>query len=235
MVGKLSTAVYIDGYNLYYGRIRGTAHKWLDVVALFRALLNQQNPESALDRVHYFSAPALGRFATHGEMSTAAQNSYHRALQEINSESLTITLGAHSFDRDGTLLPRFESGKAFDRHDRVRVWKIEEKQTDVNIALAMYRDACSGRYQQLVVCSNDSDIAPALSAIKADFPTIRLGVVTPRHPPRLGAKSHRAVSSSLDRFSDWTRQYLLDEELEAAQLPTRIATTKKPIRKPEYW
>ncbi len=30
-----ATAVYIDGYNLYYGRIRGTAFKWLDVVALF--------------------------------------------------------------------------------------------------------------------------------------------------------------------------------------------------------
>ena len=33
------TAVYIDGYNLYYGRLRHTAHKWLDVVALFEAIL----------------------------------------------------------------------------------------------------------------------------------------------------------------------------------------------------
>lgn len=235
MVGQLSTAVYIDGYNLYYGRIRGTAYKWLDVVALFRALLNQQQPEATLDRVHYFTAPALGRFATHGARAPESQSSYHRALQAANPHNFLLTLGSHAFDRGGTLLPRYEAGKAYDRNDRVRVWKIEEKQTDVNLALAMYRDACSGRCQQLVVCSNDSDVAPVLGAIKEDFPAIRLGVVTPRHPPRDGVRPHRAVSSSLDRFSDWTRQYLLDAELEAAQLPDRVATGRKPIRKPDYW
>jgi len=31
----LRTAIYIDGYNLYYGRLRDTQYKWLDVVALF--------------------------------------------------------------------------------------------------------------------------------------------------------------------------------------------------------
>lgn len=227
MSERTSTAVYIDGYNLYYGRIRGTAYKWLDVVTLFRDLLHQQQPDAVLDRVHYFSAPALGRFATHGSRATESQNSYHRALQAAHPASLLITLGTHAFDRDGTLLPRFEAGKAYDRNDRVRVWKIEEKQTDVNLALAMYRDACSGRFQQLVVCSNDSDVAPVLAAIRADFPSIRLGVVTPRHPPRDGGRAHRAVSSSLDRFSDWTRQHLLDDELEAAQLPDRVATAKK--------
>ena len=33
------TAVYVDGYNLYYGRLRNSAYKWLDVVALFDGLL----------------------------------------------------------------------------------------------------------------------------------------------------------------------------------------------------
>jgi uncharacterized LabA/DUF88 family protein len=235
MGGHISTAVYIDGYNLYYGRLRGTAYKWLDVVALFRVLLHQQQPEAVLNRVKYFSAPALGRFATHGAKSTESQSSYHRALQVMYPDTLLITLGSHTFDRDGTLLPKFELGKAYDRNDRVRVWKIEEKQTDVNLALAMYRDACSGLFKQLIVCSNDSDVAPVLSAIKSDFPAIRLGVVTPRRPPIEGKRPHRAVSSSLDLHSDWTRQYLLDAELEAAQLPDRVATGKKPIRKPEYW
>jgi hypothetical protein len=26
--------VYVDGYNLYYGRLRGSAFKWLDTVKL---------------------------------------------------------------------------------------------------------------------------------------------------------------------------------------------------------
>jgi len=37
------TAVYIDGYNHYYVRLRNTAYKWLDVVALFDMLIKVQD------------------------------------------------------------------------------------------------------------------------------------------------------------------------------------------------
>lgn len=235
MVEGKATAVYIDGYNLYYGRIRGTSYKWLDVVSLFDRLLHDQDPTSNLVRVRYFSAPALARFATHGQASTEAQQSHHRALGHLYPGVFSITLGSHSFDREGTLLPRFVARGAYDRTDRVRVWKLEEKKTDVNLALAMYRDAASGAFQQLVICSNDSDAAPALEAVRTDFPGIVLGVVTPRRPPDAGVRSHRMVSSSLAEHADWTRHYLLDSELQNAQLPDRIHTGKKPIRKPPHW
>lgn len=230
-----STAVYIDGYNLYYGRVRRTSYKWLDVVKLFEHLLHEQDPEAQLDFVRYFSAPALARFATHGQASTEAQQSYHRALCQLYPEKFAITLGSHSFDRAGTLIPRFQEGQPYRRDDRVRVWKLEEKKTDVNLALAMYRDACSGRFQQMVVCSNDSDVEPALEALRLDFPNLTLGVVAPRHPPRAGIRSHRAVSSSLSQHADWTRHHLRDEELDRAQLPPRLHTGKKPILKPPHW
>ena len=32
----MRTVVYVDGYNLYYGLLRNTTLKWLDLVALFR-------------------------------------------------------------------------------------------------------------------------------------------------------------------------------------------------------
>lgn len=31
----LRTRIYIDGYNFYYGCLRGTPHKWLDLLPLF--------------------------------------------------------------------------------------------------------------------------------------------------------------------------------------------------------
>ena len=31
----LRTRIYIDGFNLYYGCLRQTPYKWLDLVALF--------------------------------------------------------------------------------------------------------------------------------------------------------------------------------------------------------
>lgn len=103
--------------------------------------------------MRYFSAPCLARFATHGQASMQAQHAYHRALQARHAERFTLKLGTHSVDEDGTLVPRYVAGHPYDRSDRVRVWKLEEKQTDVNLALAMYRDACSGLFQQLVVFS----------------------------------------------------------------------------------
>ena len=61
----MRTAVYIDGYNLYYGRLRHTSYKWLDVVGLVEDILGVQDPESSVVAVKYFTAPALARFATH--------------------------------------------------------------------------------------------------------------------------------------------------------------------------
>jgi hypothetical protein len=57
-----STAVYVDGYNLYYGRLRGTAFKWLDLVKLFEDLLVQRDQNETLARVTLFTAPALATF-----------------------------------------------------------------------------------------------------------------------------------------------------------------------------
>lgn len=235
MTNRNATAVYIDGYNLYYGRIRGTPYKWLDVVTLFEHLLHGQNPHAELNSVRYFSAPALGRFATHGDASVLAQQDYIRALQQVHRDRFSTVMGKHSYDRHGTSLPHFEPGRPFDRTHRVKVWKLEEKQTDVNLALSLYREASTGRYHQVVVCSNDSDVAPALAAIRADFKELTVGVVMPLRPPTASGGSHRSVSASLFEHATWARHYLLDSELEAAQLPDVVPTKRKPIRKPTHW
>jgi hypothetical protein len=146
-----------------------------------------------------------------------------------------MTLGKHSYDRSGTLLPAFIDGQKFDRRSRHRVWKVEEKKTDVNLALAMYRDAAKGLYEHVVLCSNDSDAEPALQALREDFPGLTIGVVTPVRPPTTQDDQHRRVSGSLDAHASWTRRYLLDDELAAAQLPDIVPTSKKPIRRPPHW
>lgn len=65
-----TTAVYVDGYNFYYGRIRGTSYKWVDIVTLFERLVHEQTPTSQMTLVRYFSAFCLARFSTHGNAST---------------------------------------------------------------------------------------------------------------------------------------------------------------------
>lgn len=228
------TAVYIDGYNLYYGRLRGSMFKWLDVVALFESIVTIQDKTSEIESVKLFTAPALAKFATHGQDSVIAQQAYHRALESLHPERLHIIYGNHSHDKSGTLLPAYRPGEPFDRTIQTRVWKIEEKQTDVNLAIAMYRDAASGKFDQLVICSNDSDAEPSLKAINEDFPNVTIGVVTPIRPVT-DENRHRSISTSLSRRANWTRQHILDNELLASQLPTKIPTRKKPILKPAHW
>lgn len=229
------TAVYIDGYNLYYGRLRHTQYKWLDVVALFDGLLRVQDPSASLDAVRYFTAPALAKFAAHGNQSMIAQQSYHRALEALHPQRLSITYGTHTHEPGGTALPAFVKGQPFDRNAKSLVWKLEEKKTDVNLALAMYRDVVKGRFDQVVICSNDSDAEPVLEALREDFPGIIIGVVTPGRPVETDGSGYRATSKSLARHADWARKYILDEELVRAQLPSRVPTRKKPIDKPEHW
>jgi uncharacterized LabA/DUF88 family protein len=227
------TSVYIDGYNLYYGRLRDSPHKWLDIVALFDQIIKVQDPRSSVDAVKLFTAYALAKFATHGQLSVVAQQSYHRALQLKYPERMHITLGNHSHDKAGTLLPEYVAGQPYDRLKRARVWKIEEKQTDVNIAISMYRDASKGLFDHQVIVTNDSDAEPTLKAIREDFHHVTLGVITPIRP--LGTGGSRSISASLEKHAHWMRRYILDSELAAAQLPPHIPTNKKPIRKPDHW
>lgn len=75
----------------------------------------------------------------------------------------------------------------------MRVVHYEEKQTDVNIAVDMLSDAWNMRCEQQVLCSNDSDLAGALAAVKRDKPEIRLGLVAPT-----SGAINRALSVNVD-------------------------------------
>lgn len=228
----MRTVVYVDGYNLYYGRITGTAYKWLDLPRLFEAILHAQDPSSVLTHLKYFTAPAVANFSRRGQESTDAQTTYHRALESANPDSFTKVLGKHSFSK--THLPKaYEGVKHPNKDDTVFVWKIVEKKTDVNLAMAMYRDAAKGDVDQLVICSNDSDAEPVLEAIREDFPKLRIGVVTPRRPP---GESDRVVSTSLAQYADWTRGHITDDELSRAQLLSNVVSPRgKIFKKPPHW
>jgi uncharacterized LabA/DUF88 family protein len=233
--GPSRTAVYIDGYNLYYGRLRGTPFKWLDVIQLFQTILAQRDQNEHLTFVKFFTAPALATFATHGTASVEAQSAYQRALKAKYGACFEIIYGNHSFDKNGALLPNFVFGQPYDRTNRVRVWKLEEKKTDVNLALSMYRDVCKGRCDRIILVSNDGDAEPALAAIREDFPKVMIDVVMPIRPLAIGAVMHRRASGSLSNLADWTVACLTDDQLRQAQLPEKVPTKKKTILKPSHW
>lgn len=199
---------------------------------MMQNIIRGQHGSYDVQQVHYFSAPAKEAFATHRKESVVAQQSYHRALEARHPPPLfQMKLGNHSYDKSGSLLPRYVAGQVCDKTDRVRVWSLEEKQTDVNLALAMYRSCSKAQCEQVVVCSNDSDVEPVLAAIREDFPQTQIGVITPAAPQT----EDRRLSRSLAAHAHWVRRYITDEELQTAQLAGMIPTRKKPARKPGHW
>lgn len=220
----MRTIAYVDGYNLYYGRLQGTPWKWLDIHALVQHILHVQDPAMTLTRVRYFTAPVIARLASHGHRSLEAQQTYLRALE---TTGVDVTLGRHQLEAGRA--PRYQPGVAANRQDTVPIWNLNEKETDVRLALAMYRDAASHAMEQAVLVSSDTDLLPALDALRADF-SLPLGLILPRRPDRA-----RPPAGSLMQLVDWTRSVILDSELANAQLPTRLPTRRKPVDKPGYW
>lgn len=53
----MATCVYVDGFNLYYGALKGTPYRWLDLEQPAAALL----PEDEIARIRYFTARVSGR------------------------------------------------------------------------------------------------------------------------------------------------------------------------------
>lgn len=228
----MKTIVYIDGYNLYYGCLKHSPHKWLDIYRLFSdQVVNVQSPQARVEKIKFFTADIKAKIASRDQDAQKSQNDYHRALTALYPDKIQIIKGYYSLERAKLL--RYKQPP--DKTDRVDVWRLEEKQTDVNIALHLYRDLIQQQCVQVVIVSNDTDLVPALQIIRQDLgQAVKIGVVIPILKPETG-KSHRPANTSLSQYADWTRRYLLDEELANSQLPEKIPTRKKPIVKPAYW
>lgn len=225
----MKTIIYIDGYNLFYGCLKHSNDKWLDLHKLFSRILNEQNPSSKLITIKFFTADIKASVASNGDAAMIAQNHYHRALKALYGDKISIIKGYYSLEKARLLAYR----KPPDKEHRVDVWRLEEKQTDVRMAIEGYRDAAKSIAEQFVFVSNDTDLAPALEAIREDFgQQHRIGVIL---PIRKANRSQRPGNEQLKRNADWTRSHILPDELSSSHLPKKIPTKKKPILKPEYW
>ena len=73
----MRTRVYVDGFNLYYGALKGTPFKWVDPVRLAALLLPR---EYVIDRLRYFTARVSGKV---DPRAPARQRVYLKALATL--------------------------------------------------------------------------------------------------------------------------------------------------------
>ena len=184
---SLRTRIYIDGYNLYYGCLKGTPYKWLDLLSLFERQI-------------------LPSILLPGRSRSDAIELLPLGIKLVDAE-------------DPDKWPR-------DCQD-ILVWKLEEKQSDVNLALQAYHDAITGQVDQVVIVTNDTDIAPALQLIRAHT-SVTIGLVIPTR------NRERVPNTELANLAHWVRSHITDDELAASQLP-RVIPGRRPTIKPESW
>ena len=70
----MKTRIYVDGFNLYYGSLKRTPYRWLNIVELARQLLPASH---AVDKLNYFTARVSG---VSDPQAPARQQAYLNAL-----------------------------------------------------------------------------------------------------------------------------------------------------------
>lgn len=235
----LRTRIYIDGYNLYYGCLKGTVFKWLNPVALFEncvlpsisATVNQAPLNSALDPVaiKFFTAPILEQ-AAKADDSRKCQEQYHSALCKHEPGRIETIKGYYSLTKTRVKCTDPDDPKKWPRDcESTEVWKLEEKQSDVNLALHALKDALLEGIEHVVVVTNDTDIAPALEMLRKHTTAV-VGLVIPT------TDDARIPNNSLCQHAHWVRSNITPAELARSQFPRVVApSARRPAVKPESW
>ena len=207
----MATNVYVDAFNLYYGCLKGTSYRWLDLGALCRRLL----PKDRVNRIRYFTATVSAR--PDNPDAPQRQQVYLRALETI--PGLSIHYGHYLSHVTRMPLARPRPGGA----RTVEVVKTEEKGSEVNLATFLLVDAFTRDCNVAVVISNDSDLKLPIEVVQREL-GLRVGVVNP-HPP---ARRSRALQPTFFK-------QLRTSTLAACQFAPVLTDAKGEIHKPAGW
>jgi len=203
--------IYVDGFNLYYGLVRGTPYRWLDLGKLCRLVL----PGDEINRIRYFTARVRSRPDDPGKAQR--QQTFLRALETI--PNLTVHYG-HFLERP----VRMALADPPARGPRtVEVLRTEEKGSDVNLATYLLVDGFDRDYELAVIISNDSDLLEPIRVVREKL-ALRVGVLNPQ----------RNTSHALRQAADFYRPVRLGA-IRASQFPDTLRDARGQIRKPSAW
>ena len=212
MPAKPVATIYVDGYNLYYGSLKGTAFKWLNLRILCELLL----PEYQIGKISYFTARVKARPDDLGAPSR--QQAYLSALESIQPVEVHYGQFFQSTVRMAQANPNAKPRT-------VEVIKSEEKGSDVNLASHLLLDAFNREADLYVVVSNDSDLMEPLRMVREDLGQ-KTGLVNP----------HKKASRALMMCKPSVVRQVRAGALSASQFPDPLVLPSgRSVRKPADW
>jgi len=178
----------IDGFNLYHAihDIHDCRkYKWLNLKKLTQCFM-QRNEE--LTEVTYFSA-----YATWKVDKVARHKIYVSALKAAGVK--TVLSEFRIVDKFCTLCKKW-----YKTH--------EEKRTDVQIAISLFKGAINDVYDKAIIISADSDLAPSIEAVKSVFPHKHIHLVIPIQ------RRAEFLKQVADSYSKIKRKHLASSQFE---------------------
>lgn len=210
-VAPIRTSVYVDGFNLYYGCLKNTPHKWLNLAELCRLSLPSHYH---VQRIRYFTA--LVRARPGNPLQDARQQTYIRAIQTLPA----VTVHYGEFLQSDIRMPLTNPPASGPR--TALVTKTEEKGSDVNLATYLLMDAYEHDFEAAVIITDDSDLA------------LPITIVRKRLHHHITVLSPRGKSRKLAQVA--TRFRPIDaKNLAASQFPHMLIDTNGTITKPASW
>jgi len=204
---------YFDGFNFYNG-LKDQAeiepvwktYYWIDIVKLCNQFFSEGD---SIISVKYYTSKPINKY------KSSRQAAFLGANKLINGENFTIL---HGQNISKNVLCLASCGKVFTT--------LEEKRTDVNIAINMLLDCIHDRVDTLILVSADSDQIPTIQAIKNEYPQKKVKVY---FPPRRDSYDLTNLCNPvvfLDRH---------ETKFKAAIMPGIVEKDGKKYTRPENW
>ena len=215
------TIVYVDGGNLYFGLARRVGVKWLDLVALAKKLVNDDHE---IVKVVYFASRVIDKSDDHHK--SARQDKYFDALR--NRLPVEIVEGRYKEQKEKSY-PASEGCQSCNQRlpdGRVRVFRITEKLTDVNIAVRLLSDAYERSADSFVLITGDSDLAPVVKTVR-----YRIGL------PVLVFNPQQSICNDLRQYATYYRN-IEPSVVADCRLPDSFSAldgSGRVIRCPDTW
>lgn len=209
---QTKTNVYVDGFNLYYGCVKGTPYKWLDVGKLCRMLL----PGHEIHRIRYFTALVVPR--PDDPQQRTRQETFLRALRTISN--LSIHYG--QFRTHRVRVPLADPPENGPR--TIEILDTKEKGSDVNLATYILLDGFRRDYELAVVVSNDADLAEPIRVATREL-KLAVGILNPHC---------RQLIHELRGITGFYRP-IREGALKACQFPDVLRDAHGEIHKPSGW
>lgn len=201
--------VYVDGFNLYYGCLKKTPYKWLNIDQLCQFL---KPKDTTIQQIKYFTALVSARANDPG--LPVRQQTYLRALRTI--PNLEIIYGHF-------LTHEVRMANADPPPPTVRAIKTEEKGSDVNLASHLLVDAFTKQFDMALVITNDSDLYTPIEFVikQASLP---VGLLNP----------HKHPSKKLGTIVTFIKQ-IREGVLKNSQFPAILTDANGTFSKPAGW